>query len=284
MSTFNFDKISFLFFNILFVCLIIPYLLYYLNIDKDALSLTGYKGSAGDGGFSRMGTAKLDATAIYFPCLLTFIYYLNSKRIGSFKFIFALIALVPGVLSFSFGFFLSLFILLFVYLVYNYTHRLMILYLVVAYLFFSNIYVKDFYEVYKASKETLGALDSRTEVWEYSLIEIGDSPIIGSVEEHPKRIPVQYEKEGDYGSHNIILEIWRRAGLFGMISFLFFYFIIPIFSNNYRNALTTMLLVLCLIYFSILHFYSNKLVLFALVFVIYSRINTSQKLSKTVFS
>ncbi|WP_221414037.1 hypothetical protein, partial [Elizabethkingia miricola] len=78
----NFDITNFKvkLFTCLGITLLIPYFLYLSNIDTSVLVLTGYKGTYGSG-FARMGTEKLDATAIYFPCMLVFIYLVTENNI-----------------------------------------------------------------------------------------------------------------------------------------------------------------------------------------------------------
>ncbi|WP_222931982.1 hypothetical protein, partial [Elizabethkingia miricola] len=79
------------------------------NIDTSVLVLTGYKGTYGSG-FARMGTEKLDATAIYFPCMLVFIYLVTENNIrGWKKYLFSALILIPCVMSYSFGFFFTFF-------------------------------------------------------------------------------------------------------------------------------------------------------------------------------
>lgn len=267
---FMIDDFKYLFFNILFFSLLIPYFLYYLNIDKEALVLTGYKGEAIEGGFARMGTEKLDASAIYFPCLIVFIYYITSEKcVGLKKHILSFITLIPCFVSYSFGFFVSFFLIGIAYLIYNFNYKLLMIYVIVFLFFITNKTVIEFYNVYLESKASLGALDSRTEVWELSINEIVKSPLLGSFSDMNIYIPVQYREFEDYGSHNILLEIGRRGGIFSIFSFFLFYFYRPMVKNNYFNFQSTLLLIVTMFYFVILHFYSNKVALFVLVIILY---------------
>jgi hypothetical protein len=254
-------------FNIIFIAIIVPYVLYFTGIDMDVIVLTGYKGSQIVGGFARMGTEKLDATAIYFPSLLVLIYFLTNEYMGFSKYLCAILMLIPCIMSYSFGFILSFSVISLIYLYYNYSFKLLVLFLVLILAIVSNQKVIEFYRIYQESKEVLGSLDSRTEVWEFSAKEILQFPFLGSYV--PIHLPEQYEFNGDYGSHNILLEIWRRAGVLGFIVFTIFFYLKPIFRNNYSNAFSTMSLALLLIYFTVLHFYSNKLALVMIIFICY---------------
>lgn len=268
----NFDITNFKvkLFTCLGITLLIPYFLYLSNIDTSVLVLTGYKGTYGSG-FARMGTEKLDATAIYFPCMLVFIYLVTENNIrGWKKYLFSALILIPCVMSYSFGFFFTFFLFGIFYLIYNYNVKVLILYILFSVILITNKTANDYYNTYQESKKSLGALDSRTEVWEMSIKEIKKSPLWGSNEYEPKDLPIQYQEEGDFGSHNILLEIWRRAGIISVLIFLIFYFILPIYLNKYSSYQSTLIMVTTLFYFLILHFYSNKVALIALLIIIYS--------------
>uniref|UniRef100_A0AAU6WQM4 O-antigen ligase family protein n=2 Tax=Chryseobacterium TaxID=59732 RepID=A0AAU6WQM4_9FLAO len=270
-KNFDIENFKLKLFSCLGITLLIPYFLYLSNIDNTVLVLTGYKGTYGSG-FARMGTEKLDATAIYFPCILVFIFLITDKKIkGWKKYVFSGLILIPCVMSYSFGFFFTFFLVAIFYLIYNYNIKILLIYLLFSVIIVTNKTAVNYYQTYQESKKSLGALDSRTEVWEMSIDEIKKSPMWGSYDYEPKDIPIQYQEEGDFGSHNILLEIWRRAGVISVLIFLIFYFILPILDNKYSSYQSTLIMVATLFYFLILHFYSNKVALIALLLIFYSK-------------
>jgi O-antigen ligase len=88
---------------------------------------------------------------------------------------------------------------------------------------------------YEEQSEEMGAVGSRTDVWETAINTIKKYPFFGVPANVKEEIPKQYQDLGYYLSHNVFLDVGRQSGIIGIILYAIFFFwnIIYLYKNNY---------------------------------------------------